>query len=363
MTTGPSRDAAFQGDSGESGAVIDPMDSVSVFTGQTADEVWCSAANAFRSGSVPRQQSRAGATRELLHSMFVIAEPRQRWIASRSPAINPAFAIAEVIWILAGRNDSAFLNFFNPKLPSFAGEGQEYHGAYGHRLRRASGVDQLARVTSALAANPDSRQGVLQIWDAERDLPSEDGSPASPDVPCNLLSMLKVRSGRLDWTQVLRSNDLVLGVPHNIVQFTTLQEVVAGWLGVEVGQYIHLSDSLHVYDRDYEAVVGCSKVALSRNTDSLALPLPQSQLAWRALEVATDRLVAPDLTSAEFDVVMSETTMPLPFKNMLYVLGADSARRRRWPDQVSGAVARCTNGALQQMWSRWASRVDRSLQT
>ena len=79
------------------------------------------------------------------------------------------------------------------------------------------------------------------------DLPDLDGSPANEDIPCNVLAMLKVRDGALHWTQVMRSNDLFLGLPYNIVQFTMLQEVLAGWLGVRVGPYNVVIDSLHVY--------------------------------------------------------------------------------------------------------------------
>jgi len=75
------------------------------------------------------------------------------------------------------------------------------------------------------------------------DFPDEEGRPASQDILCNVLSMLKIRDGRLEWTQVMRSNDLFRGVPYNFVQFTVLQEVIAGWLGLEVGAYDHVSDS------------------------------------------------------------------------------------------------------------------------
>ena len=52
------------------------------------------------------------------------------------------FAIVEVIGIIAGRKDSAYLNFFNPRLPHFAGSGNVYPGAYGYRLRKHFGMDQ-----------------------------------------------------------------------------------------------------------------------------------------------------------------------------------------------------------------------------
>src|SRR5215216_3434661 len=244
-----------------------------LFEGRTADEAWSRAATAFLvEGEAQEQASRAGPTREILHAAFAIRNPLERWVLARRPTINPAFAIAETVWILAGRDDSALPNHWNPELPKYTGPGERYHGAYGHRLRRRFGLDQLERAYIAHKNNPDSRQVVLQNWDPKIDLPDEEGRPAAQDVPCNVLSMLKVRKGRLEWAQVMRSNDLFRGVPYNFVQFTVLQEVMAGWLSLEVGAYDHVSDSLHVYEGDFEALKGFdTRVQAAPNTHSLRL--------------------------------------------------------------------------------------------
>ena len=206
------------------------------FEADTADETWRAIADEFRGGRVAGQASRAGSTRELLHAAISISRPRERWISSRNPPINPAFAMAEIIWIVTGRNDSWFLSYFNRKFPEFVGDGPTLHGAYGYRLRRHLELDQLSRAYHTLASNPDSRQVVLQIWDGTVDLPHPDGHPRAQDIPCNVLSMLKVRENKLHWTQIVRSNDFFLGLPYNLIQFTTLQEIIAGWLEVEVGR-------------------------------------------------------------------------------------------------------------------------------
>ncbi|MGH3147740.1 MAG: hypothetical protein ACRDTR_18250 [Rubrobacter sp.] len=169
-----------------------------LFEGRTANEAWSEAATAFvTEGGGREQASRAGSTREILHAAFTICEPLERWTIARRPAINPAFAIVETIWILAGREDSVLPNHWNPELPKYTGLGERYHGAYGHRLRRRFGLDQLERAYLALSKKPESRQVVLQIWGSGIDLPDENGEPANPDIPCNVLSMLKVRDGKL----------------------------------------------------------------------------------------------------------------------------------------------------------------------
>lgn len=326
------------------------------FQGETADEIWRQAAAVLTGkGSYLRQASRLGATRELLHSTFYLRDPRQRWVLSRRPALNPAFAIAEVVWILLGRNDAGFLNFWNPLLPKFAGKGETYNGAYGHRLRVNMGIDQLERAYHVLTSNPSSRQVILQIWDGALDLPNENGSPRSEDIPCNVVAMPKVREGRLEWLQVMRSNDLFLGTPHNFIQFTTLQEVMAGWLGLEVGSYVQVSDSLHLYEHDMTKVqIACSPPTV-RNPDRLGLPKSDSDSVLRAMGAAMDRLRDPAMSRSEFHSTC-EQDLPLGWQNLLRVTAADAARRRGWIEEMTAAAASCGNEVLRTVWRSWAGR-------
>ena len=203
---------------------------IAAFHGQSADDVWQQAAEAFRrSEGVREQNSRAGPTKEILHAAFSIEDPRQRWVVSRTPPLNLAFALAEVVWIMTGRRNLKFLEHWNSEYRNYVGSGPDLHGAYGYRLRHSLGVDQLERAYRVLESEPDSRQVVLQIWDSRIDLPAPDGTPADSDIPCNVVAMPKLRDGKLEWLQVIRSNDMFLGVPHNFVQFTSIQEMLAGW--------------------------------------------------------------------------------------------------------------------------------------
>ncbi|HWI81567.1 thymidylate synthase [Ramlibacter sp.] len=328
------------------------------FSGDTCDEVWRAAAVPLAAGmDAAHTGSRQGDTLEYLHCIFEVRDPRQRWVLSRTPALNPAFAIAEVIWILLGSRSSKLINYWNRRLPQFAGRGEKYHGAYGYRLRARFGFDQIDRACDALSANRDSRQVVLQIWNAEDDLPNADGTPRDADIPCNLVSMLKIRDAHLYWTQVLRSNDLFLGVPHNFVQFTTLQEVVSGCLGVGLGPYVHISDSLHLYAKD-SAAFGVSSPALRvPNTDNLAVPRHELATILGAVGELMLELSGDGLPSSAIMRVATDRALPEAWRNLVCVLAADAARRRRWFDEMAAAVAGCTNPVLQTAWAAWQKRV------
>ena len=330
-----------------------------VFEGRTADQVWCQIAQAFRSGEGTSQPSRAGKMREILHSAMSITEPTQRWVTSRQPAINPAFAIAEVVWIITGRNDSSFLNYFNNQLPKYAGFVKNYHGAYGHRLRRNLNVDQLDRAYQTLKINPTSRQVVLQIWDGNIDLPTSFGGEASTDIPCNLVSILKVRDGKLEWMQIMRSNDLYRGLPYNIVQFTTLQEVMAGWLDLEIGEYNQISNSLHVYDSDLENIRSSDPKRSPLNTDSLRFPKETSDKSFQELADKIESIIHHEISAESLLNTVRQSELPSSFHNMLIVLCAEGARRRQHMTVADKIIADCTNPAYKYLYERWIERCEK----
>lgn len=330
---------------------------IRAFTGKTADDVWRQAMSTLQSDEMCSfEQSRLGAMREILHANLYIENPRERWVVSRLPAINPAFAIAEVFWILAGSNDANFINFWNPSLPKFSGSGDTYHGAYGFRIINQFGVNQLERAYHALKNNPDSRQVVIQIWDAKSDLPNESGAPASQDIPCNLFSMLKVRNGKLEWTQVMRSNDLYRGTPYNFVQFTTLQEILAGWLGLDVGGYYQISDSLHIYESDCQELGSKAYSNVCLNSDNLAIDKEAFENAFKILWQKMVALTQPNLTDDEFDQVIKTDNVPTGYRNLLLTVAADCARRNGNLRGMNMAVEACGNSLLISLTKSWIER-------
>lgn len=325
-----------------------------VFEGGTADEVWRQAY-----ADVPTwvaQESRAGPTREALRAAFVIADPRQRWVASRTPPISPAFAIAEVAWILAGDDRLDYLLPWNADHAKYVGNASHVHGAYGARLRRARGVDQILGAAAALRATPESRQVVLQIYDPAIDLPGPDGAPRSRDIPCNVTALLKVRDGRLEWTQVLRSNDLHLGVPYNFVQFTTLQEVVAGLVGVEVGAYAHYADSLHVYEREVQEhdLPPPSEIV---NDDDLRLSAEGFEAFVERFHACVERI---GLAEAEVDVERAlDIDLTPGWINLALVCAAERARRIGSSSFVKFCLDKCGNEVLVVAQEAYASSKQR----
>ncbi len=326
------------------------------FSADNANEAWIKAFRHLVEGNLELQSSRVGSTREILHASVHINDPRQRWILSRLPAFNPAFAIAEIFWILAGNNESSFINYWNPILPRFAGSGDKYHGAYGYRIRKQFGFDQLERAFLALQSNPSSRQVVIQIWDPNADFPTESGKPVAQDIPCNICSMPKIRNDKLEWLQIMRSNDIYRGIPHNIIQFSTIQEILSGWIGVEIGSYHHISDSLHVYENDIPEISIDEHLIIPPNTDNIAV---SKTIFDEHLNIICNRLSAfssSSLTKNKFNEMIRYTELEQGYTNLLMITAADCARRREWYDLMEKSKDKCSNKLLYTAFDRWEKR-------
>lgn len=212
--------------------------------GDSANELFLSTCKAVLARGQPTAP-RGMKTVEVLGAHLCLSEPRRRFVDLPPVRIpNPAFAVAEAVWILSG-SDEPWIYTYNQRLRSCADQGQLL-GAYGPRLRRWRSstervVDQLDHVRRLLLREPDSRRAVIQLFDPGRDHPDHG------DVPCTLNYRFYLRDRRLHMHTTMRSQDAWLGFCYDIFTTTLIQELMAGWLGVEVGEYHHHIDSLHLY--------------------------------------------------------------------------------------------------------------------
>lgn len=226
-----------------------------------------------------RRNSRAGNVLQIPEPLLITyTHPKEKVLLNPARDCNPFFHLYEALWMLAGRNDVAPLAYYNSRMPEFSDDGETFHGAYGHRWRKAPvysvdgccEADQLSHIANNLIETPNSRREVLQIWDAERDLISRVGG--EKDLPCNTQAYFSIRKGiealepdgfseqgsavhanYLDMTVCNRSNDIVWGMlGANVVHFSILQEYLAARIGVEVGLYHQFTNNAHVYTERFE---------------------------------------------------------------------------------------------------------------
>jgi thymidylate synthase len=124
---------------------------------------------------------------------------------------------------------------------------------------RAGGrpVDQIGHIVDSLARAPHSRRAQASTW-----MPTAD--PETADPPClqRVWCRLIEAGGRpvLAMNAHWRSRDLYKAWFMNVYALTELQRIIADRVAerlgrpVAVGRYVDVSDSLHIYGRDFERV-------------------------------------------------------------------------------------------------------------
>jgi thymidylate synthase len=212
-------------------------------TADSASELFAQACRAVLATGRPTAP-RGLPTIEVLGASLTLTDPRRRLVdVPPARVINPAFAVAEAAWILSG-SDAPWIYTYNERLADYADNGR-LMGAYGPRLRRWHGTtDQLAQALKTLADDPGTRRAVIQLYDPDAD------TRGHKDVPCTLGYRFFLRDGRLHMHTTMRSQDLWRGFCYDIFTATILQELLAGWLGAELGSYLLCVDSLHLYAQD-----------------------------------------------------------------------------------------------------------------
>ena len=188
-------------------------------------------------------------TKELCTVIIKIANPRTRIINNSIRKVTIPFAIGEWLWCMEGRNDLEMISYYAPSYKKYSDDGITVHGAYGPRI-----VPCIKEIIEILKNDMYSRQAIIPIYN------NNDVNCKSKDIPCTLTMHFLVRDAKLNMNVYMRSNDIYLGFPYDIFNFTMLHEYIATKLGVELGDYTHIVDSMHYYIKDEEKIVAIGKM-------------------------------------------------------------------------------------------------------
>lgn len=113
---------------------------------------------------------------------------------------------------------------------------------------RGNGYKQVSTLIKKLAADPNSRRGVIVTWNPLFDAESR-------DPPCMDMLQFVIRNGKVNARIIFRSQDMLLGLPENLVGGAALLGYVVDGINaiadfvVEPGQLTLVSLIPHIYKK------------------------------------------------------------------------------------------------------------------
>jgi thymidylate synthase len=175
--------------------------------------------------------------------------------------IHTKSVIHELLWFLNGDTNTKYLKENGVRIwNEWEGEDGELGPVYGAQWRAwpdpynpGETIDQISEVVEQIKTNPDSRRLIVNAWNPA-------ALPLQALPPCHSFFQFYVAEGKLSLQLYQRSVDSFLGLGFNLSSYGFLLCMVAQQTGLEVGEFIHTSGDLHIYDNHLEQV----KLQLSR---------------------------------------------------------------------------------------------------
>lgn len=111
------------------------------------------------------------------------------------------------------------------------------------------GFDQINYMIETLRDHPNSRRNVITTWNT-----AEMIDDTTPITNCHgtIIQCIVDTKNKIHMTMYQRSNDMILGYPHNIIQYWAFLMYLASKTGREVGTFTHHIFDAHIYEDHIE---------------------------------------------------------------------------------------------------------------
>lgn len=125
-----------------------------------------------------------------------------------------------------------------------------YFNGYGEQLRDfGQGYDQVQALIEGLRNHPHSRRLIMTTWHPQEmaDITHTNNNPKTPTTCHGSFIQCFVRDEMLFMTHYQRSADLLLGYPHNLIQYWALLLWLAHHAGLTAGGVRYILGDAHIY--------------------------------------------------------------------------------------------------------------------
>lgn len=290
---------------------------------------------------------------ENLCMSFKIKDPRNRLLYVPGRKFSLHYTIAEGLWYFLGNNKTEWISNYASFWSHISDDGETANSAYGARIfkpheRIADGTfAQWDYIKEELKRDPDSRRAVIHIRTPE------DSVKAKLDVPCTLSMQFFIREEKLDLVVNMRSTDLVYGLSYDVPAFTMMQELMALELGIELGSYMHVSNSLHVYEKHFKMCEDIQRLKMI-NMQYPTMPRMTSEPPSERL----DKIQADARQCASWDDLaplingVEGMDMDDYWKDWAYILLSHRAKKLKLDILADSIISMCSNDCFRECYAQ-----------
>lgn len=209
---------------------------------ESVDDAWLYWYDRLYSQNVQMTSRDGDIVGEVLNAVTVITNPTKNIMRNHVREMSIRYAVGEMLWYMSGNSDLSEIQKYTKAWDRMSDDGETVNSNYGWCIKYKYGFDQWEYVRDLLIKHPDTRQAIIHIKEAD--------NKESNDVNCTVCLQFFIRDNKLHATVYMRSNDIWMGFPYDVFQFTCMQILMSMELGVEIGTYTHIAGSLHLYKRD-----------------------------------------------------------------------------------------------------------------
>jgi thymidylate synthase len=182
---------------------------------------------------------------EIVNANLCLKDPTRNTMCECSRKMPIRYAIGEFIWYNSRNTNASSIEPFSKYWGKIAESDGTVNSNYGYCIHDKFTFDQWNMVKELLKRDRHTRQAIIHIKEPRNVIDNP-----TKDLNCTIALQFLLRNNKLDMITTMRSNDIWLGLPYDVFNFTCMQMQMAMELDVEIGVYYHNVGSLHLYKKD-----------------------------------------------------------------------------------------------------------------
>lgn len=194
--------------------------------------------------------------KEIINCIIEVQEPNMNLYKNEIRSSVEKYIGAELLWYFSGTKKTAFIENYASMWTKLKNDKNEANSAYGFLIFEEENEHHIGEyewAIKSLIKDKDSRQAIMHF---NKPYHLYEGNK---DQVCTLIALLHIRDEKLHMTLTMRSNDVILGFMTDYTFFNMLHQqaylhLKKYYKKLQMGNYTHISHSMHLYSRHYELV-------------------------------------------------------------------------------------------------------------